>query len=85
LVGEKRSGPLVFTSREPQEERTKGRDREPLDLIHKSRQPLDWTGGARGLTLLTPGKIPDRYRDIDNQDIGVIEVEKVGTFQVPKQ
>jgi hypothetical protein len=36
------------------EKHTEGGDREPLDLIQKSRQPLDRTGGARGLTLLTP-------------------------------
>jgi hypothetical protein len=39
-----------------QEKRTEGGDREPLDLIQKSCQLSDWKGGARGLTLLTPGK-----------------------------
>jgi hypothetical protein len=32
-----------------QEKPTEGRDREPLDLIQKSRQPSDQTGAARGL------------------------------------
>jgi hypothetical protein len=67
-------------SRETQEECTEGRDREFLDLIQKSRQPSDRTRDARGLTLLTPGKSPDRYQDIGNRDIKVLEVEKVGTF-----
>jgi hypothetical protein len=32
-----------------QEKPTEGRDREPLDLIQKSRQPSDQTRAARGL------------------------------------
>jgi hypothetical protein len=63
-AGEKRSGPLVSTSRRSSGEATEGRDREPLDLIQKSRQPSDRTEGARGLTLLTPGRSPDSHRDI---------------------
>jgi hypothetical protein len=34
------------------------------------------------------GKIPTRgltHRDIGTRDIGILEVEKVGAFQVPKQ
>ena len=34
-----------------QEKPTEGRDREPLDLIQKSRQPSDQTGAAQGLPL----------------------------------
>jgi hypothetical protein len=52
---------------EAQEKPTEGRDRESLDLIQKSRQPSDRTGGAWGLTLLTPGRSPDSHRDIDVQ------------------
>jgi hypothetical protein len=56
--------------------------------FRKSRQLLDRTRGARGLTLLTPVRKSRRefgYRDIGIRDIGGLEVEKVGTFQVPKQ
>jgi hypothetical protein len=56
----------------------------PLDLGPFTRQPSDRIGGARGLTLLTPGRRPDLHRDIDIREIGVPEVEGIGTSQVSK-
>jgi hypothetical protein len=56
----------------------------PLDLGPFTRQLSDQIGGARGLTLLTPGRLPDLHRDIDIREIGVPEVEGIRTSQVSK-
>jgi hypothetical protein len=65
-----------------QEKPTEGRDREPLDLIQKSRQPSDRTGGAWRLTLLTPGRSPDSHRDIDVREIGSHKDKRSGISMV---
>jgi hypothetical protein len=56
----------------------------PLDLRPFTCQPSDRIGGARGLTLLTLGRRPDLHWDIDIREIGVPEVEGIGTSQVSK-
>ena len=63
---------------EAQEKPTKGRDREPLDLIQKCRQLSDQTRGAWGLTLLTPGRRLDSYWDIGVCGIGSIDDMRSG-------
>ena len=50
-----------------------------LDLGPFTRQPSNRIGGARGLTLLTPRRLPDIHRDIGIREIGVPEVEGIGT------
>jgi hypothetical protein len=65
-----------------QEKPTEGRVHEPLDLIQKSRQPSDQTRGARGLTLLTPGRSPDSHRDIGVSEIRIHEDKRSGISMV---
>jgi hypothetical protein len=55
-----------------------------LDLGPFTHQSSDRIGGAQGLTLLTPGRRPDLHWDIDIREIGVPEVEGIGTSQVSK-
>jgi hypothetical protein len=44
----------------------------------KSCQSSDWTGGARGLTLLTLDRSLDRHWDIDVREIGSLEDRRSG-------
>jgi hypothetical protein len=60
---------------------------EPSDLERNTRQPSDRSEVARGLNFVNRRvEVPKglTYRDIDVRDIGVLEVDKVGTFQVSK-
>jgi hypothetical protein len=60
---------------------------EPSDLERNTRQPSDRSEVTRGLKFMN--RMVEvlkglTYQDIDVRDIGVLEVEKVGTFEVSK-
>jgi hypothetical protein len=80
----RKSRTLVSTSREHQSKHTEGGYCEPLALFQKSRQLLDRKGGAWGLTLLTPGRSPDSYWDIDICHIGDSVDRKSMRFRITK-
>jgi hypothetical protein len=71
----KRSGPLKFPRPGSSRRVHRKKRSEPSDLTQKTRQPLDLSGVARGLSLREQrGESPEECRVIGISDFGISEV-----------